>query len=137
MKFGTWWDLVAPPDLFVDSPWGWGTRGVCNAITLALEYEYEGYKTGARLGVSSDARVESWNDATLRGDLFTIVSHIYNCIFIIELIIRCTVLRTGFFWMNGSIQKWAIFDCLIVFVTSVDLYAYNHPDKKRLFSTVN
>lgn len=81
-----------------------------------------GCRASTYLGVESAAGLQSWDDATRGGELFSILAHIYNAIFIIELFVRFSLLRLGFLWMNKRIQKWAIFDCFIVFVTSVDLY---------------
>jgi hypothetical protein len=101
---------------------------VCNAVTLALEYEYEGVQASVHLGVTESSNARQWDNATVGGILFGIVSHIYNIIFIVELVVRFGLLRSKFWWNKGKAQGWAFFDTFIVLITSADLYVLSRID---------
>jgi len=38
------------------------------------------------------------------------------------LVLRFSVLGTKFYWDDGKVGAWAVFDTAIVFITSADLY---------------
>lgn len=85
---------------------------ICNIGTMFVELQWKGYLAELAIGLRSED--DDWKYAK---DIFNVLDHFYNIVFIIELglhvfVKRCTVFRS-----------WAhIFDFVIVLATTIDSY---------------
>mmetsp|Transcript_63878 Transcript_63878/g.161017 ORF Transcript_63878/g.161017 Transcript_63878/m.161017 type:complete len:626 (+) Transcript_63878:65-1942(+) len=86
-----------------------------NTVLMMVQLQYDGKVIGIRMGWSN---ADSWPD--LDG-LFVATEHLFNIVFVIELMVRVGTYRQRFFY-NMGFMKFNIFDFTLIFATSFDLY---------------
>eukprot|EP00443_Scrippsiella_acuminata_P128096 CAMPEP_0115747444 /NCGR_PEP_ID=MMETSP0272-20121206/93158_1 /TAXON_ID=71861 /ORGANISM="Scrippsiella trochoidea, Strain CCMP3099" /LENGTH=169 /DNA_ID=CAMNT_0003192421 /DNA_START=45 /DNA_END=553 /DNA_ORIENTATION=- len=87
-----------------------------NIIVLWLQLQYEGHKAGVPHDFADPGVWPALDTA------FDYIEHVFNILFLLELTFRLFVLRRKFFYQAGSVDKFNIFDLIVVLATSFDLY---------------
>mmetsp|Transcript_23510 Transcript_23510/g.59361 ORF Transcript_23510/g.59361 Transcript_23510/m.59361 type:complete len:570 (-) Transcript_23510:202-1911(-) len=90
-----------------------------NGLIVIVQAQYEGHMIGLHLEEVED---KFWPDLHLT---FQVLEHVFNAIFILEIIIRLTMLRTKYFYDHG-IAHYNCLDFLVVLLTSWNLYIADH-----------
>jgi len=83
-----------------------------NAVVLMIQLQFQGYKSAIVLKLQSDSG--DWDNAD---HWFFVMEHIFNGLFVMELIGRLCVFRCGFFKEFSN-----VYDFGLVFATSVQMY---------------
>lgn len=90
-----------------------------NVCMMWVQLQYEGHTAGIGLGA---ARPGTWPQ--LDG-VFFVLEHSFNALFLLELAMRLLLQRSEFFYKDGALDTFNIFDAALVFFTSLDLYLFS------------
>merc|ERR1719310_1330664 len=84
-----------------------------SVVTMVVELEYESYRSQVLLGIDSAAG--AWGSNAK--DSFKAVDHVFNALFLVELLARLWVLRCKYF-----LEMLNFIDFFLVLSTSIQLY---------------
>jgi len=93
---------------------------ILNAFSLFISFQCSGYEVGALLG-AIDPSSDWWVG---HERVFFIVEHMFQAIYISELLLRLSVFGRGFFWDSElkKVDRFNCFDVFIVLVGCLDMY---------------
>lgn len=89
---------------------------IVNIIFIYVELERSGHEAGSAIGATSGG---DWANQDV---LFAVIANIFTAIFLLELLLKLVVYRGAFFFALGRLQKFNIFDSIIVVASVVDLW---------------
>mmetsp|Transcript_89007 Transcript_89007/g.223958 ORF Transcript_89007/g.223958 Transcript_89007/m.223958 type:complete len:533 (+) Transcript_89007:92-1690(+) len=87
-----------------------------NIVMMWLQLEYEGSKS----------QRDMW---PVIETTFDVLEHVFNSFFLLELFVRVSISRSEYFYKDGSIEKFNLFDMFLVLSTSLDLYVIRPENK--------
>jgi len=89
---------------------------VINVVFIYLQLESIGYEAGVAIGLEAPGGFADIEAGVL------VVSHAFTVIFVIELMAKIFILRCMFFYDHTGIQKFNIFDSIVVALTVIDMW---------------
>lgn len=89
---------------------------VLNVCFVYLQLEFVGYAAGAYIGAEVGGELANLDT------VFSVVGNVFAVFFAIELCFKIFVLRSETFYARGHVQKFNIFDMLIVLLSILDLW---------------
>mmetsp|Transcript_102801 Transcript_102801/g.257912 ORF Transcript_102801/g.257912 Transcript_102801/m.257912 type:complete len:604 (+) Transcript_102801:60-1871(+) len=87
-----------------------------NIIFLFVQLQHDGYWLGVAEGYTFAGQ---WADMSQELDA---IEHAFNAVFLIELLARMAVLRRRFFYTRSGIDRFNVFDFVLVGAATIDLW---------------